>query len=243
MLTSSFSRHVSALRRSTPSLLCQCSRTFSIKDFLSKEGKEQRTAKLRKEMQTPYFKDLHAISKDKGKSVVPQLTGLIPSSAAKPFPGVVASNLNDESVHLSTFMNGRVSILLVGFRAYATPMIQQWMKRIHAEGSPFLQQLNAGSLQVLELSVVESALFRSLLRPAILSGMRKNTPSDRYKNVFVLFSKAEELREDVGLTNPLTAYCVLVDGNGFVRWMASGAPSDADASTLAACATQLVREL
>ncbi|KAF0852268.1 mitochondrial Complex V (CV) ATP synthase Fo complex assembly factor Atp10 [Andalucia godoyi] len=209
-------------------------RWFSFRDFFTKEAKEARTARIKKEVSKSYFADMKAVRQDGGKQALPRFRSLIPSPQSRAFPAIMAVNLLDENIDVSSQLTGRVSLVLLGFRAFATPMIQQWQQLVQTQLLPVHP-----TLQVLELSVVESALFRSFLRSSILSGMRKSTPEERQRNVLVLFSASADFREQLGIENLLTAYALLVDEHGAVRWMASGAPDVEDQGILKECVAQL----
>jgi len=88
---------------------------------------------------------------------------------------------------------------------------------------------------VLELSVVESSLYRWFgLSRYIARAQKLAVPDSRHDSFSAVFGAlSEEFVEALGIDNRRGAYVALVDGEGRVRWRASGAPTAKEVKTLA----------
>lgn len=141
------------------------------------------------------------------------------------------------------------SMIGVISRSYGQTMVSQWLAPFlatfcHASGedskgievSADCEQPKA---QALQLSIVESTSAHFI--PGFKRLLRHRAPCVKGAVPLFCFNKPQQAAEQLGLANPLSTAMLLVDSDGYIRWRASGAPSDDELQRMHKCAARLIR--
>lgn len=201
----------------------------------------------RKEVEHSYFADLKAMNKDKGKSTVGRQWQTIPPAQAKRFPSIQASTLKGDSVSLPQQLLAqpagsavRATVLLLGFRDSATTMKQDWLRRLSVELDKQPEVVENGiqpSVQLVEMNVVDNLppLLGHLLESSIRKRLAAEIPAERH-GTFLLHvatsrkdkAAVKEFAAQLDCSNIMTGYVIVIDGEGRIRWICAGEPTDED---------------
>ena len=138
------------------------------------------------------------------------------------------------------------TLLLVSFKKYGYDMFPTWAKPFQDAlmEQQSAQRENKGPFpRIAYLCVTEGGfLVKKLLMPIVKYSFKKSTSTDMYGNTYLYFGNPEQFRDALRMHNNLTAYVLLVDYEGRVRWMGSGKASEDEAYTVIKCAKELGQE-
>jgi len=127
-------------------------------------------------------------------------------------------NLNGEEKDLRDALAGKVTLLLLSFRAYAQPGIESWM-------TPFLRHFGSNeNVQCLQVSIIEGWGL-GLLRSTIEGSLRSSVPRERHPFYFTMKATSSEVIRDqhtLQLPNRLVANVLLLDEMTRIHWRATG---------------------
>ncbi|MCF4098720.1 hypothetical protein [Maritalea mediterranea] len=148
------------------------------------------------------------------------------TALAQQFPNISAKDLNGRSVNLPADFNANRSLLFIAFEQEQQAQVNTWL--------PFAQQLeNAGQAKFYELPVLPSAL--RLIGGAIENGMRSGIPSQATRaKTLTLYTNVTRFRKNLGLGGKNQIYAVVIDRQGRVLAVQSGAYSSAKANQIRA---------
>lgn len=118
--------------------------------------------------------------------------------------------------------SGRVALLALGFTYDSRFAVEAWVGR-------FRQDFGANP-QVTFYEIPMIAGMARLAKWFIDSGMRKGTPPADREHVITVYGGADAWKQRLGFQSPNTAYLILLDQRGAVRWLHSGT-FDEDAYT------------
>ena len=162
----------------------------------------------------------------------PILPSWIPSKEAKVFPTITnLTSLSGNRVDFpdallqsnrSSDPSAQCTLVLICFRDFGYQMLDSWAKVVPP--SP--------RLQTVRLNVSEGWMNRWILQAPLTSLMRRNTPEELQDSTYVFFGNADDFRDDLRMHNLLTGYAFLLDGQGRVRFAASGSATDDEAQLL-----------
>lgn len=62
--------------------------------------------------------------------------------------------------------------------------------------------------------------------------IKMNTPPEMHDDTFVIYGNSSKINRSLGIVNTKTGYVFLIDGNGEVRWKASGMATQREIETL-----------
>ena len=191
-------------------------------------------------MQRGYFDDFKDFRDKKGKVFYAQ-DRLTPAAESLPFPAILpvaADGAETPFPPAAAAAAPPASLVCVAFRAGAQGMLEAW-------AAPFSAAFHSTPGAALyELALVESRVmslwpFRSML---MSSGGKSQAKYDMPCQYLYFFKAREPLREALHMTNRLTGYVYLVDGEGRVRWRGSGNPEARELEALLKCSNQLLED-
>jgi hypothetical protein len=131
------------------------------------------------------------------------------------FPTITAPSLDGTPVTLPDGVRGKVALVVIAFERAAQAQIDSWVRPFEAsfEHNP--------EVVVYEVPMIDSAVWR-VMRGMIDSGMRAGIPRKRHAFVVTYYGSAGPYREALGMDDSSLAYLFLLDGEGTIRWSASG---------------------
>lgn len=148
------------------------------------------------------------------------------------FPTFQCTNLNKTTHNLSAVLQGKVSILRVFSAKSGEEQINSYVSEyLDEDGYKKLQETHP-NVQIVDVNVptVNSSIFAKIL----VSSIRKNIPPSRRETYYVveknLFSAS--VMKTLKCENKCAGYLYLIDANGKIRWVTSGAATDAEKSCL-----------
>ena len=194
-------------------------------------------------MQRGYFDDFRDFRDKQGK-IFHSPTKLIPAAAAPLFPPIPTITTDGSSVQLP--LQGQPAFVCIAFRAGAQEMIEAWAgpcSRFLDDAGSSESNSNSNSssnsarVQLVELALIDSAVmgmwpFKSML---MANGAKSQEQYAVPAQYLYYFGDTEAVRKSLHLTNKLTGYVFLVDGDGKVRWRGSGNPEHGELEVLKAC--------
>ena len=144
----------------------------------------------------------------------------VPLRLGDPLPDVVGQNLLGSPTHLSTTLGGKVCCRHL--------FLQQGRR----QGHPALEQGTSERLR-LQSSVALSTVIMlesapRLLRGVILSGIKNDIPTSLRGSTIVSYEDEKLWKQRLAVADDSHAYALLLGQEGRIRWMCSGAFSDAN---------------
>jgi hypothetical protein len=136
---------------------------------------------------------------------------------AEQLPKTAAESLAGQSLTLPDLFKGHASVVIVGFSKNSESAAKEWGTRVRKQlGDAF---------EVYQVAVLEDA--PSFIRGAITHSMKSSTPADRQSHFLVVVKGEAELKKAAAYSEADTAYLLLLDSAGEIRWRAHGAANDA----------------
>jgi hypothetical protein len=123
--------------------------------------------------------------------------------------------LTGRQAHLPDAASGRVALLALGFTYNSRFPVEAWIGRFRKD---------FGSNP--HVTFYEIPMIGGMARLGkwfIDAGMRKGTPLNDQENVITVYGGTSFWKQRVGFGSPESAYLVLLDKHGNVRWRHSGA--------------------
>jgi hypothetical protein len=152
------------------------------------------------------------------------------------FPTITAPSLDGTPVTLPEGVRGRVALVVIAFEQAVQAQIDSWVGPFEAAF-----KTNPGVV-VYEVPMIDSALWR-VMRGMIDAGMRAGIPKQRQAFVVTYYGASEPYREALGMDDRSLAYLFLLDGEGTIRWSASGYASPERVHALIERASSLLAPL
>ena len=180
-----------------------------------------------------YFADFAEIKKNGGKRFAAP-DGMAKPQASEPFPPMEATAIDGTS-SLRLPLPGTVTLVLLGCRGYARPMLDAY--RAHFEAKCAAER----GCAVVELWLVERMFFR-FMSTAFVRELRTRYPEPERQKSIICYDRADvdELKSRLGVFNSITGYAYVVDKRGRVRWQCHGPPEPGELLTLERCISELV---
>ncbi|KAL3766403.1 hypothetical protein ACHAWO_008067 [Cyclotella atomus] len=192
-----------------------------------------------------YFWALKELEKTNNKPILSN-ESIIPAAEAEKFPTLTGLNcLNDEVVDIPDFFNrdnqtkdatAQCTLVAISCKDFGAKLLPSWI-------DPFTSQLVNSSdgykFQTVRITINEGRIAK-LLSPLILSGTKKNIPTEDHERTLLYYGNAEEWRDILRMHNMYTGYVYLVDGIGRVRWAGSGGGDEEEVANMIRCAKELV---
>lgn len=169
--------------------------------------------------------------RETGKKPILSNTSIIPVMDAEMFPTLNGlASLGGTNVNLPDFFikhdgtsENSCTLVAISYRDFGYKMLSKWTEPFEKSFSQ--QPSQQKQVSVVHVNITEGnflKLFSGLLKRTV----RNNTPMERHESTLMYFGNADKFRDILRMHNTLTAYLVLVDGLGRVRWMGSGEPID-----------------
>ena len=206
-------------------------------EIFDREKLRANRERITEDMRRGYFADLRELEKNQGKLSAAQ-ERLAPPHAADAFPHIVAAcgtALPPAGPDL------RAALVCVMFKQAAQDMVDSWTV-------PFANAyaMHEGRAKCVVLSLVDSVLWRVPLMQRILVNSAKASQHSRGEEganapeLLYAFADHYSVRKQLRMPNTLTAYAFLVDGDGRVRWRASGRAAADEVQALLRCSDKLL---
>jgi hypothetical protein len=165
---------------------------------------------------------------------------LIPAAAASAaplapgtmLPSVRGELLTGRDAELPALTRGRVALVAFGFTRGSSTDVEAWTARFkaaHGADTTFTW---------LEVPLIGGSMAR-LMKPVIQGGMRGGTPEPDRVHVMTVWGPTRAWKEWLAFGAPNSAYLVLLDREGRVRWRGAGPLDDARWRALASVADSL----
>lgn len=139
-------------------------------------------------------------------------------AASLSFPPLVARDLTGQE-RKPEQLRGQPVVFLIGFTFESRKELAEW--------ETLMRGVTKGQLRTIEMPVFSGMAV--LARPMIDGAMTRKTPKADHPWIWSTTDR-DVLTKGLALTTPEKAgITVLVDGEGMVRWMQQGAPSEAEA--------------
>jgi hypothetical protein len=151
--------------------------------------------------------------------------GLAPGMKLPPLRG---EYLTGEKAMLPDDVAGKTALIVMGFTYDSRYAVEDWTK---AFKSRFEAQRN--DVTFFEVPMIGG--FARMGRWFIDSGMRKGTPKELHRNVITVYGGTGEWKKQLQFQEQKkdTAYLVLIDSQGVIRWMHAGALDESKFEELA----------
>lgn len=198
--------------RPVPLTGASLSNVWSIKDPAKKsEAIAYQRKILTRQMQQPYYYDLHAMRSHGGKIWRGPPT-MIREDQALYFPDVMGMSLQDRSsVSTTQFFQGNISVVAVLTSRLSSDHVQSFLQ-------PNLDRWrDTPGFQFVQINVQQN-MIKSYLVSLFLSSLRKETPPAFQPSYIFARQNMELLRPRLGLHNQYVGYVYLVDANCKIRW-------------------------
>lgn len=138
-------------------------------------------------------------------------------AASLSFPNLVARDLTGQE-HKTDQLRGQPIVFLIGFTYESRKELAAW--------AGILAEVTKGRVRTIEMPVFPGLAV--LARPVIDNAMARKTPKAAHSKIWST-TDHETLVKGLALSAPEKAgVTVLVDGEGVVRWMQQGAPSESE---------------
>ena len=163
------------------------------------------------------------------------LVGAAPAAPLAPgaaLPALRGELLSGQHAELPAFTHGRVALVAFGFTRGSSKDVEAWAARFKA-------QHGADTTYTwLEVPLIGGGMAR-LMKPVIQGGMRGGTPEPDRVHVLTVWGVPHEWKDWLQYEAPNSAYVVLLDRDGVVRWRGAGPLDDARWQSLAAAIAAL----
>ena len=137
-----------------------------------------------------------------------------PLSPGEPMPVLKGEFLTGQPAELPDAASGHVALLALGFTYDSRFAVEAWVGRFRKD---------FGDNQ--HVTFYEIPMIGGMARLGkwfIDSGMRKGTPRDDYEHVITVYGGTDAWKQRLGFQSPNSAYLVLLDQRGTVRWLYRG---------------------
>ncbi len=152
-------------------------------------------------------------------TLVSLLLAAAPLVPGETLPTARGEFLTGHTGELPAAARGHVTLVLFGFSYASRKPVEAWAERIHATWAADT------SITCFEVPVMSGMAW--LGRPFITGGMRKGTPPAMHERVVLLWGVSGDWKHRLDVHDRNTAYVVLLDREGRVRWRTAGALDEA----------------
>ena len=154
---------------------------------------------------------------------------LAPGAALPPLRGEL---LTGRDAELPALTHGKVALVAFGFTRNSSKDVEAWVGRFKsAYGSDT-------SFTWIEVPLINSGMAK-LMKPLIQGGMRGGTPEPDRAHVMTVWGAPHAWKDWLEFGEPASAYLVLLDREGRVRWRGAGPLDDSRWRELAAAGNTL----
>ena len=124
------------------------------------------------------------------------------------FPQVRGQSLEGKATVLPDDFLGKNTVLLIGYEMKTQFDIDRWILGLLQADVP---------VQIVEVPTI-AGMMPQMVQRFIDSGMRSGIPKKEWASVVTVYEDAEKIIYALGNSNPRSAYVVLLDGAGKIRW-------------------------
>ncbi|MFT5705271.1 MAG: hypothetical protein ACI8SK_001226 [Shewanella sp.] len=124
------------------------------------------------------------------------------------FPMVIGETLEGDQMSLPDDLNGKVSLLLIGYKQDSQFDIDRWLIGL---------DMTETRLDVYEVPTIQG-LFPRMFSTMINNGMRAGIPKSLWKGVITVYEDGEMVQSYTGNEDPNNTRVVLLDENGIVLY-------------------------
>lgn len=139
-----------------------------------------------------------------------------------PLPGFDAEALSGRKLTMPAAVQGRSTLLVVGFTHAAGPHCTDWSKRLESEFK------SDAALERYSVAFLEDA--PRLVRGMAKSGIKSNVPKEQYDHYLIVTEHEKEVKDAVHFQvadgKADDAYLLLLGPDGAIRWAFHGPVSD-----------------
>ncbi len=135
-------------------------------------------------------------------------------SPGEPMPALKGEFLTGRPAVLPDVASGRVALLALGFTYDSRFAVEAWAGRFRRDFGD--------NPQVTFYEVPMIGGMARLGKWFIDSGMRRGTPRQDHENVITVYGGTDPWKQRLGFQSPNSAYLLLLDQRGIVRWRRSG---------------------
>lgn len=146
-------------------------------------------------------------------------------------PALAGDLLSGKRAVLPDAAAGRTALVTLGFSYQSRFQVEAWAEKFRSRYG------TRTDVALFEVPMMGSAA--RLGRVFIDRGMRRNTPKELHDQVMTVYGGNDGWKTRVGFADPDAAYLLLIDGQGIVRWLAHGAPSEERLTELFALVDQI----
>lgn len=147
-------------------------------------------------------------------------------------PPVRGELLTGRDAVLPELTRGRVALVAFGFTRASSTDVEAWAGRFKAAYG------GDTTFTWLEVPLIGSGMAR-MMKPLIQGGMRGGTPEPDRAHVMTVWGGTREWKDRLAFDAPQSAYVVLLDREGRVRWRGAGPLDDPRWRALAAVADSI----
>tara|TARA_R110000796_G_scaffold8899_7_gene30482 strand:- start:14121 stop:14633 length:513 start_codon:yes stop_codon:yes gene_type:complete len=122
------------------------------------------------------------------------------------FPSVVGQTLEEESMALPEDLQGKMSLLLIGYKQDSQFDIDRWLIGL---------DMTQTQVAVYEGPTIQG-LFPRMFSPLINNGMRAGIPKPLWKGVVTIYKDGDQVQAFTGNENPNNTRVVLLNEQGTV---------------------------
>ena len=122
------------------------------------------------------------------------------------FPSVVGQTLEEESMALPEDLQGKMSLLLIGYKQDSQFDIDRWLIGL---------DMTQTQVAVYEVPTIQG-LFPRMFSPLINNGMRAGIPKPLWKGVVTIYKDGDQVQAFTGNENPNNTRVVLLNEQGKV---------------------------
>ena len=128
------------------------------------------------------------------------------SITGQDFPSVTGQTLENESMALPEDLQGKLSLLLIGYKQDSQFDIDRWLIGL---------DMTQTQVAVYEVPTIQG-LFPRMFSPLINNGMRAGIPKPLWKGVVTIYKDGDQVQAFTGNENPNNTRVVLLNAQGKV---------------------------
>jgi hypothetical protein len=133
----------------------------------------------------------------------------------KAIPQMKGTTLEGQEIILPDAVRGKVTLLIITFSKAAGELGRGW-------NDPFLKDYPQDD-KVTSYAIAMLEDVPSLLRGMVRGGIKKGVPSSMRRRFLTVKQDENQWKQYLSLKNDRDPYLILLDGNGHLQWIHSGA--------------------
>ena len=198
------------------------------------------TTKRYTELVYGYFWMISDLKKSDNRPILPME---IPSETAQVFPDLTGlQSLSGRTVNLPDYFlrknrsqdpTAQCTLVAISYREFGFQQLPSWINAFQAAFA------GKDRFETIKINVADGWFNRWMLRWLIISLNKRNTPIEEHAATFICFGDNEKFRDDLRMHNLMPGYVFLLDGQGRVRFAASGEATEEYTNRLVQLAQKL----